>query len=110
VVIDELEPVFNESSFKVCYWSEFYLEVAETIPIDVPIECGNVYSCFVNSDHAGCRVMGHLQMGVIMFVNRVPIQWYLKHQNTVETSTFGKEVCAMKMMVNMIDGLCISYG
>ena len=27
--------------------------------------------------------------GIIVFVNRTPIRWYVKKQNTVETSTYG---------------------
>jgi hypothetical protein len=36
----------------------------------------------------------------------VTIQWYFKHQNTVETSFFGSESCAMKTVIgDMIKGL-----
>jgi hypothetical protein len=38
-------------------------------------------------------------------VNKVPILWYSKHQNTVETSTFGSEYCMMKIAIDMIEGL-----
>jgi hypothetical protein len=31
--------------------------------------------------------------------------WYLKRQNTVETSTFGLEFIAMKTAIEMIEGL-----
>ena len=33
------------------------------------------------------------------------ILWYSKCQNTVETSTFGSEYCAMKIAIDMIEGL-----
>jgi hypothetical protein len=42
---------------------------------------------------------------VIIYVNKAPILWYSKHQNTVETSTFGSEYCAMKIAIDMIEGL-----
>ena len=107
MVFDDTEPVFDESSFTVCEWSEFYPDAAEAIPHDAPMECGNsvVTSCFVDADHAGCKVMRRLHTGVILFVNKAPILWYSKRQNTVETSTFGSEFCAMKTAIDMIEGL-----
>ena len=38
-------------------------------------------------------------------VNRAPILWYSKRQNTVETSTFGSEYVALKTAVEMLEGL-----
>ena len=55
--------------------------------------------CFIDSDHVDCKV-------IIIFVSKAPILWYSKHQNTVETSTFGSEFCAMKIAVDMIEGFC----
>jgi hypothetical protein len=39
------------------------------------------------------------------FLNRAPILWYSKRQNTVETSTFGSEYVAAKTAVEIIEGL-----
>jgi hypothetical protein len=107
MVFDDSEPVFNESAFRDCDWSEFYPDAAEAIPHNAPMERGKVVvtSCFVDSDHAGCRVTRRSHTGVILFVNKAPIQWYSKRQNTVETSTFGSEFCAMKTAIDMIEGL-----
>ena len=38
-------------------------------------------------------------------VNRAPIVWFSKRQNTVETSTFGSEFIAMRQAVELIEGL-----
>jgi hypothetical protein len=76
MAFENLEPVFNESTFKVCDWLEFYLDGAEVIPHDAPMEHGNivVMPCFVDSDHIRCKVIRPLHMGVILFVvNKVPI-------------------------------------
>ena len=43
--------------------------------------------------------------GVILYINRAPIIWYSKRQNTVESSTFGSEFIAMKIAVELIEGL-----
>jgi hypothetical protein len=45
-------------------------------------------------------------MGIMLFVNRAPIVWYSKHQNTVETSTFGLEFVAMRIAIDQTAGLC----
>jgi hypothetical protein len=60
MVFDDTEPVFDESAFKVCDWSEFDPDVEEAIPQDsCHMEYGNgvVLSCFVDSDHTGCKVL-----------------------------------------------------
>ena len=41
--------------------------------------------------------------GVILYINRAPIIWYSKRQNTVESSTFGSEFIAMKIAVELIE-------
>ena len=43
------------------------------------------------------------QTGVIIFLNRAPILWYSKRQNTVESSTFGSEFVAMKTAVEQTE-------
>jgi hypothetical protein len=43
--------------------------------------------------------------GVILYINRAPIIWYCKRQNTVESSTFGSEFIAMEIAVELIEGL-----
>ena len=43
--------------------------------------------------------------GVLVFLNRAPVLWYSKRQNTVETSTFGSEIVALRIAVEMVEGL-----
>ena len=52
--------------------------------------------CFVDADHASNTVTRRSQTGILIFLNRAPIVWYSKRQNTVETSTFGIEFIAMR--------------
>ena len=61
--------------------------------------------CFVDSDHAADKVTRPSQTGILIFVNRAPILWYSKRQNTVETSTFGSEFIAMKTAVEQVESL-----
>ena len=80
-----------------CDWHDFYRGAKEPIPGDAPEPHGNVVSthCFVDADHVSNLVTRHSQTGILIFVNRAPIIWYSKHQNTVETSTLGSEFVAM---------------
>ena len=43
--------------------------------------------------------------GVLIYVNKAPIIWWTKRQNTVETSTYGSELVAMRIAVDMIKAL-----
>ena len=89
------------------YMKELYPDARDNIPHDMPKPLGegvNV-SCFVDADHAGNKITRRSHTGVIMFLNSAPIMWYSKRQNTVESSTFGSELVAMKQATDMIEGL-----
>ena len=107
MVFDDTEPMFDESRFQKCDWSEYYPGACEAVPPDAPEVRGESVSmsCFVDADHAGCRVTRRSHTGVLIFVNRAPILWYSKRQNTVEASTFGSEFIAAKIAVEMVEGL-----
>lgn len=107
MVFDDTEATFDKNTFKQRDWSEFYPDAAEPVPSDAPEPRGKLVTvnCFVDADHAGCRVTRRSHTGVIVFVNRAPILWYSKRQNTVESSTFGSEFIALKTAVDMVEGL-----
>ncbi len=73
----------------------------------MPESRGNAASthCFVDADHAGIRVTRRSQTGILLFVNRAPVIWYSKRQNTVEISTFGSEFVAMRVSVELVESL-----
>jgi hypothetical protein len=100
-------PQIDESRFIKCDWHDFYRGVKEPIPGDAPEPRGNLVSthCFVDADHAGNLITRRSQSGILLFVNRAPILWYSKKQNTVETSTFGSEFVAMRIAVELIESL-----
>ena len=62
--------------------------------------------CFVDSDHAANTITRCSQTGLLLFVNRAPVTWFGKRQNTVEMSTFGSEFIAMKTAVEHVEALC----
>ena len=103
MVFDDTEPFFEEQRFVQCDWSEFYPGAAEVEPPNAPELCGKsvIMSGFVDADHAGCRATRCSHTGIIIFLNRAPIMWYSKRQNTVESSTVGSEYITTKMAVEM---------
>jgi hypothetical protein len=100
-------PIFDERRFKKVDWTDQYGNLKEAIPLDAPEARGNAVhqSCFVDADHAGNRVTRRSHTGILMYLNRAPITWFSKRQATVETSTFGSEFVAMRIAVEMIEGL-----
>jgi hypothetical protein len=107
LVFDDTEPNFDNSKFNKCDWSEFYPNAAEAIPTNAPEPRGKpvTMSCFVDANHAGCWVMRRSHTVILILVNRAPILWHSKRQNTVESSTFGSEFVAAKTSIEMVEGL-----
>ena len=86
-------------------WKEFYPLAKESIPNVGPRGNGVIISAFVDADHAGDHTNRRSHTGIVIFVNKAPILWYSKRQTTVETSSYGSELVAMKTAVEMIEGL-----
>ena len=98
----------DECAFSSYEWYDFYRDTKEQVPNDIPPPCGHAVSshCFVDADQASNTVTWRSQTGILIFLNRAPIVWYSKRQNTVETSTFGSEFIAMRTAVEHIEALC----
>jgi hypothetical protein len=107
LVFDWTEPDLDVTMFKECDWKEYYPEAKEAIPDNMPEPRGRsvTTTCFVDADHAGCRLTRRSHSGVLIFVNRAPIMWFSKRQATVESSTFGSESIAMRVAFDLIEGL-----
>ena len=104
---DPRHPDIDERAFSSYDWYDFYRDAKEQVPIDMPPPRGHAVSshCFVDADHASNTVTRRSQTGIFMFLNRAPIVWYSKRQNTVEASTFGSEFIAMRTSVEHIEAL-----
>ena len=88
-------------------WEQFYPGASELLPPDMPEPLGKPIqmTTFVDSDHAGDKVTRRSRTGVLVFLNRAPIIWFTKKQNSIETSSFGSEFTAMKQGVEISEGL-----
>jgi hypothetical protein len=85
LAFDPQFPYVDESRFtKYENWHDFYRGAEEKIPPDMPEPRGNEVSiyCFCDADHASDRATRRSHTGILMFVNRAPIVWFSKRQNT----------------------------
>jgi hypothetical protein len=107
IAFDPAYPKINQKRFKKYDWTDFYRDAEEPIPPNAPPSRGKEVSthCFVDANLAGNTVTRRSQMGILLFVNKAPITWLSKRTNTVESSTFGSEIVAMRSAVDLIEGL-----
>ena len=107
LAFDSLHPMIDESRFQKREWEDFYKDAKEAIPVVRPEERGNPVSmhCFEDAGHANDELNRRSQTGILIFVNRAPILWHSKRQNSVETSTFGSEFTALKTAVELVEAL-----
>ena len=108
IVFDPTEPVVPDPGvFKEVDWSDFYEDIKEELPPNMPKPRGNsvTISCFVDSNHAGNLVTRRSHTGILIFIQNAPIIWYSKRQNTVESSTFGSEFVALRIAKEQIVAL-----
>ena len=59
----------------------------------------------MDTDHAGNLLTSRSHTGIIIFVNNSPIMWYSKCQNSVESTSFGSKFIALRISIEMIEGL-----
>ena len=104
---DPEHPNISESRFQTFDWIDFYKDASEDIPLDMPEPRGREVSihCFVDASHASDKENRRSQTGILIFINKAPIIFYSKRQNSVETSTFGSEFTAMKQAVELLKSL-----
>ena len=79
-------------------FKEQYRDAKEEVPNNMPTPRGRMVTttAYVDASHAANKMTRRSHTGFILFVNRAPIIWYSKRQNTVESSTFSSEFIALK--------------
>jgi hypothetical protein len=88
-------------------WTNFYGNVEEAIPVDMPVPLGKDVDIrmMCASDHAGDTRTRRSRTGFLIFCNMALIDWVSKKQATIETSVFGAEFVAMKHGIEKLRGL-----
>ncbi len=107
IVVDIGEPPIKEKATYMgdVEWSEFYEDTEEDMPHNnLPPAHGNLatLTTYVDADHARDMLTRRSVTGVIMLLNNTPVYWLSKRQKTVETSTYGSELIAARIGVDLI--------
>ena len=108
IVLDPTKPKVDESVFNGnADWMDFYGDVEEELPPTMPKPRGNsvTISMFVDAAHAGNVVTRRSHTGILIFLNKAPIWWYSKRQNTVESSTFSSELVSLRIGTEQVKAL-----
>ena len=100
-------PLEQRAEYKAKYMKELYPDAVEELPRNAPKPLGNSVqiSVFVDADHAGDKITRRSRTGILLYLNKTPVLWYSKRQNTVETSTYGSEFVAMRLSFEMIKSM-----
>ena len=103
IVYDTTRPDFTKYQRQRFEWETLYGRVEEEMPYGMPVSKGEgvVLSGFFDASHASCLQTRRSTTGILMFVNNTPIKWYSKRQATIETSTYGSEIVAGRIAVEM---------
>jgi hypothetical protein len=87
-------------------WYDLYPDAEEaTTPHDAPAPMNKVpvqITAFMDASHAADVVTRRSVTGYLIFIGQAPIKWYSKRQNTVESSSYGSELVAMRITVDAI--------
>ena len=107
LVYDSTYPEIENQDFHKYNWTEFYGDVSEAIPADMPTPLGKDIDLrmMVDSDHAADKRIRQSRTGFLIFWNMAIIDWVSKRQPTIETSVFGAEFVAMKHGTKKVPGL-----
>ena len=105
----EWTPTQNEESpeMRASVMASIYPDSRDNLPPGMPEPRGKSVqlTTFVDADFASNRITRRSQTGVIIFANMAPLNWASKRQSNVESSTFGAEFMALKMAVEMLEGM-----
>jgi hypothetical protein len=103
--IDTSRYDFSETFFEEYDWQRtVYKGARETLPTNAPEPLGKEVDTitFHDANLYHDVITGRSVTGIIHFVNRTPIDWFSKKQNTVETSTYGSEYVAARIAAEQI--------
>ena len=84
-------------------WEEFYPDAVEEIPPDMPAQKGKEMkiTIWVDADHTHNQVTRKSVNRIVVMINRMVYKTVSKRQATVESSTYGSELVASRVVVDI---------
>jgi hypothetical protein len=85
-------------------WTEFYPDAQEDLPPNMPAPLGTTPTTYmyVDADHAHDQVTRRSVTGILTLGNGMPIRWYSKRQQTVESSSYGSKLVVARAATKQI--------
>ena len=102
--IDTSDPEEPADDVVKCDWKHLYPNACEKIPKSFPVALGVALRLWAqfDADNAHDLETRRSVTGVFVYLNNTLIKWYSKRQHTVETSTYGSEIVACKIGVEIL--------
>ena len=96
----------SNSMYIIITRKEFYPDAEEEIPSKemLPKPKGKKIriTVYKDADHAHDLVTRRSVTGVLLVLNNTPVKWISQRQKTVETSTYGSELVATRVAMELI--------
>src|SRR6476469_567191 len=94
----------SEPIKEVDWIQSVYGNAKEELPWNMPTPKGRdvQITTFEDANLFHDWTTGRAAMGMLHFLNKTPIEWFSKRQNTVETATYGSEFVAAKTATEQI--------
>ena len=110
IIFNPTEPFVDEKLFNPTgkgLWDDIYPGAEEAIPLNIPKPRGKrtKNACYVYANHAGNLMTQRSHSGLLLYLQNTMVIWYSKRQNTVESSSFGREFIVLRIVVKMIKAL-----
>jgi hypothetical protein len=105
LLFDPTAPDLSPFEFKTHDWTDLYPSSEEYTPDYIPTPKTKTplsITVYVDASHATDLVTRRSVTGYILFVGKSVIKYYSKRQNTVETSSYGSELVAMRIALEGI--------
>ena len=97
------EPDYSALPVQEFDWARsVYGDVSEILPKDAPIPLGKYVTLtdYFDANLYHDMVTGRSVTGILHLVNKSPMDWFSKKQETVETATYGAEFIAARTCVD----------
>jgi hypothetical protein len=96
---------YSELDYGEYNWAKtIYGNIREQIPDGIPNPLGNyiMLSHYYDANLYHDMITGQSVMGILHFMNKMPIDWYSKKQATVETATYGSKFIAACTCIDQV--------